>query len=145
MYKHILLPTDGSALSKSAMHACISLASETGARITALYVIPAFRIFNHETPMLAASKDDFVKDARLHAQQYLAEIEAAARDAGVRCDTLAVDGERPHEVIIKTAREQDCDLIAMASHGRRGAKAAMLGSETQKVLVYSHLPVLVYR
>src|SRR5690606_25753328 len=100
---------------------------------------------NHEAPMLAASKNDFVNDARLYAQQHLAEIEAAAHDAGVRCDTLAVNGERPHEVIIKTAHEQDCDLIAMASHGRRGAKAAMLGSETQKALVYSHLPVLVYR
>lgn len=145
MFKHILIPTDGSANSTTAISASIAFARETGARVTGLYVLPEFHAFTAQTEMLIDTGEQFKKDCLARAQQYLAAIEVAAKEAGVPCSTLNVTNDHPYEEIIKVAQDKQCDLIAMASHGRKGVKGLLMGSETQKVLTHSQIPVLVYR
>lgn len=147
MYTHILLPTDGSALSESAAESAVRLAKALGGRIIGLHVTPKFST----APLEAWAYGDPDSRSRLKAlfddqgQRYLAVIRQKARDAGVPCECLCVSGESPYEEIIKTARHHKCDLIYMASHGRKGASALLLGSETAKVLTHSPVPVLVHR
>jgi nucleotide-binding universal stress UspA family protein len=145
MFKHILLPTDGSAISSAMVRECITFAKECGAIVTGLHVIPEFHVLTHQTEMLEATREEYRRDSMAHARLYLTEIEQVARDLGVECKTVVHTDDQPYEVIIKTAREHDCDLICMASHGRRGVKGVLLGSETQKVLTHSQIPVLVFR
>lgn len=145
MFKHILLPTDGSATSTSAIKSGIAFAKESGAKVTGLHVIPEFQVFTYQTEMLGDTREQFERESIVQAKKYLAEIESAAKEAGVTCDTLYVTSENPHEEIIKTAQDRGCDLITMASHGRKGVKRLFLGSETQKVLTLSQIPVLVFR
>lgn len=110
-----------------------------------IYVIPKFHVFTYRTEMVEDTKDKFSRDSRAHAQKYLAVIEEAARKAGVPCETTDVTSDDPYEAIIDAAEKKGCDLIAMASHGRKGLKGVLLGSETHKVLIHSRIPVLVYR
>jgi len=147
MFKHILVPTDGSPLSQDAVARAVSFAKEAGARITLLYAEP-------QAPaayagMGALSSAHLTQDvhARLDgaARDILEAAEQVARDAGVACDHLALVGNKPYALIIEAAQSRGCDLIFMASHGRRGIDALLLGSETQKVLTHSRIPVLVYR
>lgn len=145
MFKHILLPTDGSATSHCAIEQCISFAKVCGAHVIGLHVIPNYHMFHHRTEMLEDARTQFDKDCIAQARKVLSQLEAVARDAGVRCDTLYVNCDHPHEEIIKIARDKRCDLIAMASHGRKGLQGFLLGSETQKVLAHSGIPVLVLR
>ncbi|MBV6323327.1 universal stress protein [Duganella violaceipulchra] len=145
MFKHFLMPTDGSAISTAILRPCIQFAKECGASITAVHVIPEFHVLTYQVEMLEATREQFRQDSIAHAQRYLAEIEQCARELGVPCKTLALHHEQPYEAIIQSAREQGCDLICMASHGRRGVKGMLLGSETQKVLTHSQIPVLVFR
>jgi nucleotide-binding universal stress UspA family protein len=145
MFKNILLPTDGSPTSERAILAGIALAKETGARVVGLYVMPEFHTFTYNTEMLEDTAEQFAKDSAAHAAKFLGVIEAAANAAGVKCSTTSVTSSHPYEAIIDTAREMKCDLIAMASHGRKGLKGLLIGSETQKVLMHSQIPVLVYR
>lgn len=147
MYKHILLPTDGSALSTSAIESGIRLAKALGAQVTGLHVTAKLGT----TPLEGWARGDARTRSRLkalfaeQAKQYLAVIEAAAKKAGVRCECLCVTGDSPYEEIVKTANDKRCDLIYMASHGKRGASALLLGSETVRVLTHSPIPVLVHR
>lgn len=143
MYSHFLLPTDGSPASEAAIAQGIDLARKLEARVTGLYVIPEFHIFTYRTDMLEDSRDQFAKDSVARARQYLTVIEDAARSAGVRFETTYVCSDHPYEAIVQTAAEHSCDLIVMASHGRRGLKGLLIGSETQKVLTHSKTPVLV--
>lgn len=145
MFKHILLPTDGSANSRNAIEECIKFAKLCGAHVIGLHIIPDFHIFMHRSGMAEESREQFDKDCIAQARKVLAEVEAVAREAGVRCDTLYVNCDHPHEEIVKIARDKRCDLIAMASHGRKGMQGFLLGSETQKVLTHSDIPVLVFR
>lgn len=145
MFKHILLPTDGSDISKSAISYCIAFAKEIGARITGLHVLPEFHTVTYHTEMLIDTSEQFEKEFLTHAKQYLAQIERAASEAGVACSTYYVTNDHPYEEIIKAAQQRECDLIMMASHGRKGVRALLMGSETQKVLTHSQIPVLVYR
>ena len=148
MYKHILVPTDGSPLSLKAAKTAASLAKALGARITTLYVIPPYPPPPSNDGMLYVeyfSPREYAKQTQKHAAAALAKVEAAARAAGVPCVSLYLTGEEPWQSIIKTARSSKCDLIAMASHGRRGLAAILLGSETTKVLTHSKTPVLVCR
>jgi len=145
MFKHFLLPTDGSAMSTAIIRKCIGFARQSGATVTAVHVIRPFHIFTPKAEMLEATSEEYAQDSMANARGYLAEVEEVARDAGVLCKTLVYTGEHPYEVIINTAREQGCDLICMASHGRSGVKGLLLGSETQKVLTHSQTPVLVFR
>jgi nucleotide-binding universal stress UspA family protein len=145
MFTHILLPTDGSPLSEAAIRQGIQFAKGINAKITGFYVMPEFHVFTYRTEMLEDTKEEFAKDCETHARQYLGVIEKVAKEAGVACDTTFATDDHPYEAIIKAAEKQGCDLIMMASHGRRGVQGILIGSETQKVLTHSKIPVLVYR
>jgi nucleotide-binding universal stress UspA family protein len=145
MFRHILLPTDGSPTSSSAIKAGMAFAKESDARVTGLHVVPEFHVFTYVTEMLEGTQEEYEKQAAARGKKYLADIETAAREAQVNCNTLCVTSDHPYEAIIKAARDQQCDLIVMASHGTKGAKGLLLGSETQKVLTHCDIPVLVFR
>jgi nucleotide-binding universal stress UspA family protein len=149
MYKHILVPVDDSSLSiKAAKHA-VKLARSTGARLTALHVIPPFRVLAGIDGIVAEpelySPDEYRKSTERFARRLLGRVEALAKAGRVKCEGVFVTGEQPWQSIIKAARGRRCDLIVMASHGRRGIAAVLLGSETTKVLTHSKVPVLVCR
>ncbi len=147
MFKHILLPTDGSAISKKAVKRGIDLAKKSGARVTAFHVMPEFKLMVDEgiTMLSPALKKRFEDEGRARAQKMLDDIAKQARARGVRCSTLCVASDLPYQQIIATARRKKCDLILMASHGRRGLSSLLLGSETAKVLLHTKVPVLVVR
>jgi len=145
MYKRILLPTDGSEASRRAILAGIDFAKDMGAEVVGLTVTPEFHTITADTEMLEDTPEQYASASRKRGERFLDEILAAARDAGVPCTCELAVSDSPYEAIIGTARQKGCDLIIMASHGRRGVKALLLGSETQKVLVHSAIPVLVHR
>ena len=145
MFKHLMLPTDGFESSQAALLKGVRLAKEFNAKITGISVVPEFHILTFNTAMVEDTKDVFVAESRAQAHRYLALLSKAAEDAGVPCETEVVLSDHPYEAIIRTATSRGCDLIMMASHGRRGVQAMLLGSETQKVLTHSKIPVLVYR
>lgn len=147
MFKHILIPTDGSELSVRAVKAGVALAASLGARVTGLFAAPAPTpiVYGDLLPVGYMPPDQHAALIEAASKRYLATIEEAARAAGVPVDSVSVTSEYPADSIIEAARARGCDLIFMASHGRRGLAAALLGSETQKVLVHSGIPVLVYR
>jgi len=132
MFRHILIPSDGSAASQLAVNAALRMARESGARVTAVHVLP-------EEPALASVS------AQLAENTILADIARQAATLHVNCATLEVHADQPHAAIISTALQRGCDLIAMASRGRSGLASLMLGSQTQKVLTHSKIPVLVFR
>lgn len=143
MFKHLLLPTDGSELSEVAVRKGVEFAKTIKARITGLYATPDFHIFTYRTEMLEDTREQYAKDCQAHAAQYLGVIERIAKEAGVPCDLVNVTNDHPYEAIINAAEEHGCDLIVMASHGRRGVRGFLVGSETQKVLTHTQTPVLV--
>ena len=148
MFKHILLPTDGSKLSDRAVQRGIELAAAIGARVTAMHVIPEFRMMADESFVLPTSADlkrRYDKEAKARADRMLAKIGERAQSAGVKYDGVSIMGDVAYEEIIETAKKRKCDLIMMASHGRRGLSGLLLGSETSKVLTHSKIPVLVVR
>jgi nucleotide-binding universal stress UspA family protein len=145
MFKHVLLPTDGSPQSEAAIQQGIELAKETHARVTGIHVVPKFHVFTYQPEMLEDTREQYAKDSQATAAKILQSVENAARAAGVECDTVCAVSDEPYEAIIRTAEEKGCDLIAMASHGHKGIKGLLVGSETQKVLTHSHQPVIVLR
>ena len=147
MFKHILVPTDGSALSDSTVARAVSFAKETGARITFFYSPPDFPmpIYGEGALIDPTTPEQFAKSAASEAEAILSKARGAAEAAGVACDSDTAVNEVPYEAIIDAADRHGCDLIFMASHGRRGIAGLLLGSETQKVLTHSKTPVLVYR
>ena len=147
MFKHILIPTDGSELSGKAVKAAVELAAAVGAKVTGFFAAPAATpvIYDDLLPVGYVTPDQHEALIKAASRKNLALIEEAAHAAGVPVDVVSVTSEYPAESIVETARDRGCDLIFMASHGRRGLKAVLLGSETHKVLVHSQIPVLVYR
>jgi nucleotide-binding universal stress UspA family protein len=145
MYKHILIPTDGSELSKKAVDHGIGLAKALNAKVTAVTVSEPFHIFAVEPGMLTDTPDEYEKRIAALTGKYLKAVKDAATAAGGACDVVQVEHEHPYETIIDTARNRGCDAIVMASHGRRGVSAIVLGSETVKVLTHSTIPVVVVR
>jgi nucleotide-binding universal stress UspA family protein len=145
MFTQILLPTDGSDLSERAVLAGISFAKEVGAQVVGLTVLPEFHTVTYKAEMLEDTKEEFLASCERQAQQYLKVVSDAAGSAGVPCTVAKAVSDDPYEAILQAAKERKCDLIIMASHGRKGVKGVLLGSETQKVLVHSDIPVLVYR
>lgn len=146
MYKHILIPTDGSELSKKAIKAGIALAKAVGAKVTGFYAAPdiSYTIGYAEiAPYL--SKVNLEEEAKKQAEEYLSVVGKQAQAAGVEADTAWIVHHSPYVAIIETAKKKHCDLILMASHGRSGLSALVLGSETTKVLTHTKIPVLVYR
>jgi nucleotide-binding universal stress UspA family protein len=145
MYKHILIPTDGSDLSEDAVQYGISLAKATNAKVTGMTVSTPFHVLAVDPDMLTDTSESYKKRMTTIAMKYLGQVKAAAAGAGVSCDTVHVEHEHPFQAIIDAAKTKGCDLIVMASHGRRGISAVVLGSETVKVLTHGTIPVLVYR
>lgn len=145
MFKHILIPTDGSELANKAVTEGVQFAKEIHARITGLTVTPPFHYFGLDASQIRATVNEYEDHASAQAQRALTSLQEAARAAGVECQTLHRSSEHPYEEIVKTAEQQGCDVIFQASHGRRGMKALLLGSETNKVLTHSKIPVLVFR
>ena len=147
MFKHILLPTDGSRLSDRAVRIGVRFAGKMKARVTALHVVPEFKPYADEgfAPLSPALKKRLDDEARARASKLLEAIARVARSKRVRCSTLTAASDLPYQEIIATARRKNCDLIMMASHGRRGLSSLLLGSETSKVLLHSKVPVLVVR
>lgn len=147
MFRHILVPTDGSHLSQETVKRAVAFAKETGARITAFYAKPDFPecFFGEGALVDPGSPEKFAQLAEEEAQQILEFADQQCRESGVSCTRLSVASDIPYEAIIDAATQNDCDLIFMSSHGRRGIGALLLGSETNKVLTHSTIPVLVYR
>jgi len=145
MFKHILVPTDGSRLSEKAVRRAAQLAAGLGARMTALHVVPRFHPSSYQMELLQMTVGEYDRNRLGHAQRFLRFAERAAAAAGVPCDARHATSDHPYKEIVKAAQKYGCDLILMASHGRRGLEGLLLGSETQKVLTHSQVPVLVYR
>ncbi len=147
MFKHILIPTDGSDLSEQALVRAIEFAREIGARVTGFYAQPEYSVPYYEggMPLDAMTPDSFAELTVTQAKKVLASVEEKARAAGVSCQLHTAVNDSPHQAIIQAAEERGCDLIFMASHGRRGIAGLLMGSETHKVLTHTKVPVLVYR
>lgn len=147
MYKRILVPTDGSPLSAQAVKNAIGLAASLGAELLALHVVPRYPRSYFE----GASTSDPAEIARVEQQwasqgQLVAdEAVCTAAKAGVQANALTVQSDLVAQAILEAAREHGCDLVVMASHGRKGLKGLLLGSETQHVLTHGNIPVLVLR
>jgi len=145
MYKHILVPTDGSALSAKAIEQAMGLAKSLGAKVTGMTVSIPFHVFALDPLMLSDTAEQYKKDCEERAGERLGEVTVAAKAAGVEGEVTHVTADHPYEGIIDTATLRGCDLILMASHGRKGLAGLVLGSETHKVLIHSKIPVLVSR
>jgi nucleotide-binding universal stress UspA family protein len=145
MYKHILIPTDGSPLSDDAVKQGLGLAKTLHAKVTVLTVVPPFHVFTTETMMVTDTREHYDKDIARMAERRLAWPREAAKLAGVVYEDVSEVAEHPWAAIVETAEIRGCDLIVMASHGRKGVSALVLGSETTKVLTHSKIPTLVCR
>ncbi|VFU09424.1 Universal stress protein [Methylocella tundrae] len=145
MYSNILIPTDGSELASKAVSHGVELAKAIGAKVTILTVTLPFRVFSAEAAMIEDTPDDYTTRLAEQAEKTLGEASAVAVAAGVPVETLQVEDDRPYQAIIDTAASKGADLIIMASHGRKGISALILGSETSKVLTHCKVPVLVHR
>lgn len=147
MFKHILVPTDGSQLSTETVKRAIAFARETEARISFFYAKPEYPVaFYGEGALIdPTTPEKFAEMTEQQAKEILGAAEKLAQAANVSCASIAVTSDIPYEAIIEAASKAGCDLIFMASHGRRGISGLLLGSETQKVLTHSTIPVLVYR
>ena len=146
-YKRILVPTDGSKLSLKAAKEAAALARDLKAELTAIYVMPPWTppmmVDGTGLPAEAFDERAFIKATEATARTALGKVQAAAEAAQVACDTVAVREDQPWQGIVKAAKTKKCDLIVMASHGRSGVAAVILGSETRKVLAHTPKPVLV--
>jgi nucleotide-binding universal stress UspA family protein len=147
LFKSILVPTDGSDLATKAVEQAIVFAKEIGAKITAMTVTEPFppHLGSVASSELEYAPIEYMKHAEAYAETLLGTVSAAANSAGVACEVLHVEHGHIYQAIIDSAGARKCDLIVMASHGRRGVSAVVLGSETVKVLTHSKIPVLVYR
>jgi len=145
MFKHILVPIDGSVLSMKAVESAVALAGVIGARMTVITVIEPSGVLATDSKRVAATRKAYERHVRDSAERELKDAERNATKQGVACAMILQEHAQPYQAIIETAAKKKCDLIAMASHGRRGVAALLLGSETSKVLTHSRVPVLVYR
>lgn len=147
MYRHILLPIDGSKITRHVAREGMRLAREWGAQVTALHVIPAhFGVHYGGLSVIdRQTQNRLRKLARAEGTKYLERIAAAAAARGVSVECLLIENDDPWKGIVATARKRRCDVIVMAAHGRQGLSAWMIGSQTNKVLANSRIPVLVYR
>jgi len=145
MFQHILIATDGSVLSESAVNKAMEFAREAGAKVTVVTATEPFDVFSADSTQLIEAKASYEKHMKAEASRCLAEAERKAKALGVQCNVVQLEQQHPYRAIIESAEKCGCDLIAMASHGRRGVSALVIGSETTKVLTHTSIPVLVYR
>ena len=143
MYRHLLVPVEDSPLSVRTVGRAVEFARSIGARITFLHARSGYGASSLASLERVFAPADLDADATAEARGIVAKAQVAAQAAGVPCEGVVVGSDRPYEAILDTARDRGCDLIFMASHGRRGMRALMLGSQTQKVLQNTTLPVLV--
>jgi len=148
MYQHIMLPFDGSELSLKAVHEGVNVAKALGSKITLITVVSPYHL-GVTSPITSGFVNEVEErhdeESKKEAQKLHIEVVARAKSEGVQCDSLVVMGDNPYAQIVEKAQTHKCDLIVMASHGRRGFDAVVLGSETVKVLTHSKIPVLVVR
>ena len=147
MYKHLLVATDGSKLSGKAVTHAIALAQALAAKLTAFYASPDYPMpaFTDGVVYDPVSRKEYAALATKDAEKILGAVKIRAEAGGVECATMHAIAAAPWEAIVAASRKAKCDAVVMASHGRRGITAVLLGSETQKVLTHSKLPVLVVR
>jgi len=148
MFQHLLVPIDGSAMSQATVQRAVTFAREAKARLTFYHANPAFvpPVIAGEGVIIDAGAQQLFAEARAQeTTMLLASSAALANAAGVASDGVTDISDSPWQGIIAAAKKHDCDLIFMASHGRRGVSALLLGSETQKVLTHCSIPVLVFR
>jgi nucleotide-binding universal stress UspA family protein len=145
MFKHVLIPTDGSRLARKAIKAGVKFAQELGAKVTAYHSLEALQPYVYDGYIDAATIKTVEEQGLSLARKHLAEVENTAKTAGVTCETLMTRPGTTYQGIIDAAKKKKCDVIFMASHGRGEITTLLLGSVTQKVLAHSKIPVLVYR
>ena len=147
MYKHILIPTDGSDLSRAAALNGVKLAKSLRAKVTAFFAAPAATpvVFKGLFPVGYGTQEEHAAVIEKAAAKYLGVIEKACAAAGVPCQSVHVVNEFAADAIMQIAAKRKCDLIFMASHARKGLSGVLLGSQTQKVLTHSKVPVIIYR
>jgi nucleotide-binding universal stress UspA family protein len=147
MYQKILVATDGSALSKKAVRSAVDLASAVGAELVALYVVPRYPVSYFEGGITVSTQDiaRIEKQWSDEGQAVVDAVQHSAEARGVNAKALIAKSDLVAEAIMAAAKKNKCDLIVMASHGRKGLKRVLLGSETQQVLTHSTVPVLVLR
>ena len=145
MFKHILIPTDGSDLSNIAIANGVKFAKEINAKITGLTVTAPYNYYAVETVQVTDTPDQYAADMKTLAERNLKVLQEAAAQAGVACELVHRISDHPYEEIVNTAQDRGCDVIFQASHGRRGVRALLMGSETNKVLTHTKIPVLVFR
>lgn len=145
MYKNILIATDGSSLSARAVDHGTNLAKAVGATVLLLTVSERFHVFAFETEQLEESSASFKGHMQKQAERTLSEAAEIARNIDVEPMTVHLEDDAPYQAIIRAAENQRCDVIVMASHGRGGVSALLLGNDTMNVLSHSKIPVLVVR
>lgn len=147
MFKNILIPTDGSKLSAKAIKSGVAFAKSIKAQVTGCYVVEPFQpyYFGDYIPPDMPTPKEFERHAREAGEKYLGQLETLVRAAGLKFQGAVSMADTPYVGIINAAKKGRCDLVFMASHGRRGLAGMLLGSETHKVLTHSKIPVLVYR
>lgn len=147
MYQKILVATDGTPLSKKAVRSAIGLAAALGAELVALYVVPRYPVSYFEGGITVSTQDiaRIEKQWADQGQAVVDDVQQAAQSQGIKAKALVSKSDLVAEAIMAAAKKQKCDLIVMASHGRKGFKRILLGSETQHVLTHSSVPVLVLR
>ena len=144
MFKKILLPTDGSELSAKAIDGALAFAKALGASIVGMTVIEPYS-YSNLSEYRPETLDDYEQRVAKVAAERLGQVADAAARSGIPVETVTAKSFSPFEAIIETVKAKKCDVIFMASHGRKGLSAVLLGSETQKVLTHSTIPVMVYR
>lgn len=145
MFKHILIPTDGSDLSRKAVIYGVQLAKAVGAKVTAITLMEPYHVASMDAVLIAETIEEHDALTARSADRALEQVKMAGEAASVAVETLRETHDQPYRAIIDRALANKCDLIVMASHGRRGVAALLVGSETTKVLTHSTIPVLVYR
>ena len=148
MFTSILVPTDGGPLSRKATRAAATLAKSNKAKVTSIYVTPPFHMvvaYDVYVPPDLLTAENYDAAVAKSAAKVLAQAEKVCREHGVSWEGMHVSNDSPYQAIIAAAKRRRCDLILMASHGRRGLSSLLLGSETSKVLLHSKIPVLVVR
>jgi len=145
VFKHILIPTDGSPLSERAARGAAQLAKSLSARVTAISVSVPYWVFAINPAKVSDSEETYRNKCEKRAAGHLEVVRQASETAGVAFAGMHVFAEHPHAAIIEVAGDKDCDAICMASHGHKGLAAVVLGSETVQVLTHSKIPVVVWR
>src|SRR5688572_5684304 len=146
MFKHILMPTDGSAHSERSIERGIELAKLCNAKVTGIHVVPDYRLMiAYEGSIDPATQEKVEEEARSRAANFLSFVQKTADAAGVPCDTVVATNDHPYDAIVNTANERGCDLIVMTTRHRKGLMKLVLGSESTRVLHRASIPVLMFR